>query len=401
MIQLDPSQERAVKLIVDAPVACITGGAGTGKTTCLRSALDELDRRGQSYRLASPTGKAAKRMTEATGRPAMTIHRLLYWQGGKFQINKDNPLETSCVVVDEASMLDVLLCQALLEAIDPERTRVIFIGDGNQLAPVGAGQPFVDMIESERIPVARLTTLHRAAELSWINVAAQAVLKRQMPDLTTARADFRFVQIEDPKLIVPAITDLVAKVIPREIGEDAQVLIPQRPGTMGITTANLALQRTLNPPHESARYFKLKIDKVEVQLRRGDRVIQTKNNYKLEVFNGEIGTIVDVEVAGVTVQFPDKGEVQYSTEQANALQLAYALTVHKMQGSEFPWIVFVCHSSHTHMLSPQLIYTAITRGRKGVIIVGNEKGMLQGLRQANPPKRNSGLRERLRGEFAA
>lgn len=401
MIELDPSQLLAVRLMVEARVACITGGAGTGKTTCLATALDELDSRKQSYRLASPTGKAAKRMTEATKRPAMTIHRLLGWQGGQFTVNRHNKLETSCVVIDEASMLDVLLCEALLEAIDVDRTRIIFMGDGNQLAPVGAGQPFVDMIESERVPVARLTTLHRAAEQSWINVAAQRVLVRQMPDLRTKRTDFRFVEVEDPQLIVPAVTELIARVIPREIGEDAQVLIPQRPGSMGIGSANVALQRTLNPTREGERYFKLKDKTGEIHLRVHDRVIQTRNNYKLEVFNGEIGTVIDVTAAGVAVQYPDKGEVEYTTEQALALQLAYALTVHKMQGSEFPWIVFVCHSSHTHMLSPQLIYTAITRGRKGVIIVGNEKGMLQGLRQQNPPKRNSGLRERLRGEFAA
>lgn len=402
MIELDPSQLLAVRLMIEARIACVTGGAGTGKTTCLASALDELDAKRQSYRLASPTGKAAKRMTEATGRPAMTIHRLLGYQGGEFKLNRHNKLETSCVIVDEASMLDILLFDSLTEAIDVERTRIILMGDANQLPPVGAGQPFADMIASNRVPVARLTTLHRAAEQSWINVAAQRVLKREMPDLTTNRSDFRFVSVDDPKLIVPAVTELITKVIPREIGEDAQVLIPQKPGTMGIGQANVALQRSLNPVREGERYYQRRVKgEVEMHLRTHDRVIQTRNDYKLNVFNGEIGTIIDVGVSTLTVQYPDKGDVDYTFAQAQALQLAYALTVHKMQGSEFPWIVFVCHRSHTHMLSPQLIYTALTRARKGVVLVGNVEGMLQGLRQQNPPRRNTGFIERLSEDWEA
>lgn len=399
-ITLDPSQLLAVRLMVTAKLACVTGGAGTGKTTCLRYALDEMDALGQTYALAAPTGKAAKRMTETTDRPARTIHRLLGWQGG-FTVNQHNPLQVSAVIIDEASMLDVELAAAVFAAVDPARTRLIFMGDANQLAPVGPGYLFGDMIASERVPVARLTTLHRAAELSWINTAAQAILRREMPDITTQRADFRFVHVEESAQVMPVITELTSKIIPREIDEDAQVLIPQKPGVSGIHEANVALQNALNPVRAGESVFKRGKDSSGGELRIQDRVIQTRNNYDLNVFNGEIGTLHDIEDGKVLVQFPDRElPVTYNRAQAGALQLAYALTVHKMQGSEFPWIVFVCHSTHTHMLSPQLMYTAITRGKRGVILVGNEQGLRNGLRQDNPPRRNSGLVARLNHDEA-
>lgn len=397
-IELDLSQLLAVQLMVSARFACVTGGAGCGKTTSLSFALDEMDRKGQSYRLAAPTGKAAKRMTETTGRAAMTIHRLLGFRGTGFQHNRHNPLETTCVIIDEASMLDIELTAALLDAVDPNMTRVILMGDANQLPPVGPGFVFGDLVNSGVCPVARLTTLHRQAVESWINVAAQAVLRREMPDLHAQAKDFRFVNVDDAAQIIPAITNLITKVIPLEYGSDAQVLIPQKPGAAGIIEANIALQAAVNPLAEGEKYYARKDGS---QLRCRDRVIQTRNNYDLHVFNGEIGQITDVAADHVVVDFPDHGEIKFTLDQARDLQLAYALTVHKTQGSEFPWIVFLCHHTHAHMLSPQLIYTAMTRGKRGIVLVGSEKGMRQGLRQENPPRRNTGLIERIRGEIAA
>lgn len=394
-IELDPSQKLAVRLMVDARFACVTGGAGVGKTTSLRFALDEMEAKGLDFKLAAPTGKAAKRMTEATGYPAQTIHRLLVWRNGP-TLNRHYPISAAAVIIDEASMLDIQLLEHLLDAIDPAQTRLILMGDANQLAPVGPGCPFGELCESGLVPVARLTTLHRAAELSWINQASQCVLQRKMPDTQTERDDFKFVDVDSAADIIPAVTDLIG----RATADDMQVLIPMKPGAAGIVQANVALQQRLNPPREDERHY---VRRDKTQLRIHDRVIQTRNDYQLQVFNGEIGTVVNVTGEGVTVHFPDREEVLYTPERAVGLQLAYALTVHKMQGSEFPWIVFICHSTHAHMLSPQLIYTAITRGKKGVILVGNQRGLEMGLRMKNPPRRNSGLIDRLthHKDFAA
>lgn len=394
-IELDPSQLLAVRLMVEARFACVTGGAGVGKTTCLSFALAEIEAKGLPVELAAPTGKAAKRMTEATKHPAQTIHRLLEWRNGP-QRNRHFPIDAAVVIIDEASMLDILLMQMLLDAIDPAQTRLILIGDANQLPPVGPGCPFGELCESGLVPVARLTKLHRAAELSWINQASQCVLQRKLPDLETERDDFRFINVASAADIAPAITDLFT----RATVDDLQVLIPQNPRSGGVTEANLALQSRINPPREGETHYRRRD---QTELRIHDRVIQTKNDYQLQVFNGEVGTVVDVATDKVVVHFQDRDEVPYTLQQAGGLQLAYALTVHKMQGSEFPWICFVCHSTHTHLLSPQLIYTAITRGKKGVIIVGDAKGMQQGLRMKNPPRRNSGLVDRLRkhSDFAA
>lgn len=394
-IELDPSQLLAVRLMVTARFACITGGAGVGKTTSLRFALDEIDAMGLPFKLAAPTGKAAKRMTEATSHPAQTIHRLLEWRRGP-QRNRHFPIDAAVVIIDEASMLDIELMELLLDAIDPLQTRLILMGDANQLAPVGPGCPFGELCESGLVPVARLTTLHRAAELSWINQAAQCVLQRKMPDLLTQRDDFKFVNVDSAADIIPAVTDLIG----RATDDDMQVLIPMKPGAAGIIQANQALQLRLNPPREGEQHYARRDG---TQLRIHDRVIQTRNDYQLSVFNGEVGTVVNVNAEGVTVHFADRGELNYTAEQAVGLQLAYALTIHRVQGSQFPWIIFICHSTHAHMLSPQLLYTAITRAMKGVIIVGNERGMQFGLRQQNPPRRNSGLIERLthHKDFAA
>ena len=404
-VELDPSQVRAVDLMCSqkADICLVTGGPGTGKTTCTRAALDRLDELGQRFLLAAPTGKAAKRMSEATGRESRTIHRLLEFNPrlGGFQRNASNPLDADAVFVDESSMLDIELAASLMRAIDRRRTRLVLIGDADQLPPVGAGRPFGDLIDAGQDPTVRLTTLHRSALESWIHVNAQRVLRGEMLDLKP-RKDFRFIEVETGDLVIGELVKLVTKVIPEEIDAPYQVLIPQRTGPAGIELANPALQAALNPRQgEDAAY----LPRGKSELRVSDRVIQTKNDYMLAgglgVFNGELGEIVSLDKSELYVLFPDRGEVRYSLEQSNALQHAYALTVHRFQGSEVPWAVVVCHSTHYKMLTRQLLYTAITRGKKGVILVGNQKGLRGALDEKKPPVRNTALNERIENRLDA
>lgn len=372
----------------------------TGKTTTLRDALDRLDAQGQTYALAAPTGKAAKRMCEATGRDhAMTIHRLLGYSpqlppfpGWAYGPETDQErLDVDLVVIDEASMLDIELGNRLLGAIDPERTRLILIGDADQLPPVSPGQVFLDMIESERVPVARLDTLHRAAQDSWVCQQSRKIIEGVLPDLE-ARHDFVFREVERGDQVVANLRELVTE-WPEGV-PIPQVLIPQKTQSAGVEAANVALQAALNPAPEGVKFLK---SRGGAQIRRGDRVIQTSNNYKLEVFNGEIGVVRGFESGGPVVLFEGRDPVQYTFEQAGALQLAYALTTHKSQGSEFPWVAVVCHSTHTQMLTRQLIYTAITRAKVGVVIVGDIKGLKAATEKAKPVARNTWLTQRIQG----
>jgi exodeoxyribonuclease V alpha subunit len=392
---LDPSQQKAVELTCSAPCGIVTGGPGTGKSTCLKYALDRLDRSHQRYELAAPTGKAAKRMHETTGREARTIHRLLEFRPGQgFGRCRGNPLETDVVVIDESSMVDVELGAALFGAVDPSRTRVILIGDANQLPPVGPGRVFGDLVDSAMVPIAQLQTLHRSAQQSWIHLNAPRVLAGQLPELAP-RADFRFVEIDSAKDVLPEVRRLLTDVVPREINATAQLLIPQKPGVAGIDEANRVLQRALNPrPADEPS-----IGRDKHPLHIGDRVIQVKNDYQLGVFNGEIGEISEIGGGVVVVQFEGREPVRYSLDQAGGLQLSYALTVHRAQGSEFPWVICVVHSTHSFMLTRQLVYTAITRGKQGVILVGDKKGLKTALADKKPPRRNTALIERLRGEL--
>jgi len=382
--QLDESQKRALRLILDEPIGIVTGGPGTGKTTSLRAALDELDDARTDYELAAPTGKAAKRMAEATGRPARTMHRLLEWgpmlDGGfGFRRNENAPLEAPIAIVDEASMIDVELGAALFAAIDPERTRVIFVGDANQLPPVGPGRMFGDLIDSRFVPVAQLEHVHRAAAKSWVCRNAPRVNRGDFAALELDDADdFRFVDVETAAAAADALAALA------EDDVDRQVLIPQRPGPAGVTVANTRLQALLNADVGYGRGWKVG----DYELWQGDRVIQTSNDYKRNVFNGEIGTVLGAGKTELLVDF-DGRAVTYDRDAANSLQLAYALTVHKSQGSEWPHVVVVCHSTHSYMLSRQLIYTALTRAKESVTIVGDRKGVKRALANATPARRNT------------
>ena len=384
-MELDISQARAVDLACAVPFGIITGGPGTGKSTCLRAALDRMDAAHETYALASPTGKAAKRMAEATNRNAQTIHRLLGWTPYGWSYHAGFPLPYDAIFIDESSMVDVELADALVQALDP-RTRLILVGDANQLPSVGPGRVLADLVESDIVPTARLTHVHRAAAQSWICRNAPRVLTGEDLELETT-LDFRFFEVDDADDAARVITDIVTT--PEYRG--AQVLTPQRSTACGVEALNTALQARLNPACDRAAEWKVG-DRV---LRVGDRVIHTVNNYKLGVFNGEVGDVLGVEGAELVVDFGDR-YVGYGKGDALDLQLAYALTVHKSQGSEFPWVVCVVHSAHTFMLTRQLFYTAITRAKEGVILVGNRKGLAVAMSEKNPPKRNTALVARMR-----
>lgn len=417
-LTLDPSQLAAVELAREARFAVITGGPGTGKSTTLRTVLDALDAEQQvacprclgsgldaaaldtcpvcagtghleRYLLAAPTGKAARRMEEATGRPSRTVHRLLEFGplplgGMGFRRGPQRTLATSAVFVDESSMLDVELASSLLAAIDPRSTRLVLIGDAHQLPSVGPGRVFADLIESGRVPVARLTTLHRAAAESWVCSQAPRVLAGEQPDLRP-RADFAFGAREDRAAAVDHVVEIVAA---RWTIDRPQLLVPQNVGPAGADVLNARLQRVLNPNGRTT--WKVR----DVELRVGDPVIQTSNNYQLGVMNGETGTVAGCDDDGLFVDV-DGRRVVYDRDSSWGLRLAYALTVHKSQGSEWPWVVVLAHSTHTRMLTRQLLYTAITRAKRGVVLIGDRKGLDAALRQTRDADRNTGLRDRI------
>lgn len=391
-MELDPSQVRAVELVCTAPFAILTGGPGTGKSTCLRVALDRMDAAGVTYALASPTGKAAKRMTEATGRSASTIHRLLGWSRFGWEYHQGNPLPFDVMIVDEVSMLDLELADALADAI-AEDSRIVLVGDANQLPSVGPGRILADLVEADIVPVARLTHVHRAAAESWICRNAPKVLSGEPLELGSY-PDFRFFEVEG----ADEAANTVASIVTMDEYQGAQVLTPQRTTACGVEQLNTMLQAKLNPPRGSHDEAWMLGDKV---LRKGDRVIQTRNAYNLlgsngalGVFNGEVGEVVGAG-ANLTVDFGDR-RIAYAKQDAFDLQLAYALTVHRFQGSEVETVVFVVHSAHTYMLSRQLFYTAITRAKKRVVLVGNRKGLAAATSAKEPPKRNTSLVERMR-----
>lgn len=331
------------------------------------------------------------RRSPATGRQARTLHRLLEYRPGLgFQRDAATPLECDVVIVDEASMIDVELFAALVRAIVPSRTRLVLIGDANQLPPVGPGRVFGDLVSWSRCPVVRLEVLHRAALESWVHLAGRDLLAGRMPSLAP-RPDFAWVSVSDAAEILPTVRRIVERA--RAAERETQVLIPQRPGVAGITEANRMLQDTMNPPH-GANDPTMFVN--GIALRIGDRVIQTRNNYGLEVFNGEIGTITSI--TGLTMRVQHDGrELEYDADSADDLQLAYALTVHRTQGSEFPWVIVVCHSTHTFILSRPLLYTAITRAKRGVVLVGDERGLKRAVSNRNADKRNTSLTARVDG----
>lgn len=381
-MKLDPSQERAIALIMDSPIGIVTGGPGTGKTTSLGVALDRFDAAGVTYALAAPTGKAARRMAEATGRPAKTLHRLLEWGplplgGFGFRRNELEPLDVDVVVVDEASMIDVSLGVSLLRACPAGDVRVILVGDAHQLPPVGPGRMFGDLIDSGRVAVARLEHVHRAAAKSWICRNAPRIAAGAFAELELEPApDFCFVEVTAAVDIPEALSRAVTRA-------DTQVLIPQRPGPAGTTAANNHLQGHLNHGRGGDSWVI-----GDFKIWAGDRVIQTANDYTRNIFNGEVGRVTHMARGKMLVDF-DERVVEYDRMSSSSLQLAYALTVHKSQGSEWPHVVVVCHSTHTFMLGRQLIYTALTRARESVTVIGNRAGLKRAVTNGTPARRNT------------
>jgi len=371
------SQMAAIRQALACKALVITGGPGVGKTTIVKAILRILSAKGVKLLLCAPTGRAAKRMTEATGFEAKTIHRLLEAdpQGGGFKRGDDNPLDCDLLVVDETSMVDVLLMQALLKAV-PQRAAMLIVGDVDQLPSVGPGQVLADIIQSGAVPVVRLTEVFRQAAQSRIVTTAHRINQGSIPDLSppSTDSDFYFVNAEDPEVAVARIVELVKTRIPRRFGldpvRDIQVLCPMNRGGVGARALNLELQAAMNPAGER------KVERFGWTFAPGDKVMQVENDYDKEVYNGDIGFVEDVdsEAGELTARFDDR-IVSYGFGELDMLVPAYAVTIHKSQGSEYPAVVIPVMTQHYAMLQRNLLYTGITRGKKLVVLVGQKKAI--------------------------
>jgi exodeoxyribonuclease V alpha subunit len=406
-LDLSRGQRQAVARALESKVFVVTGGPGTGKTTLVNALIGLLERRGLRVDLAAPTGRAAKRLDEASGRPARTLHRLLEFnpRSGGFQRGLDNPLRTDALIVDEASMVDLPLFVALVRALPPS-ARLVLVGDVDQLPSVGAGDVLRDVIASGVIPVARLTEIFRQAGGSAIVENAHRVNRGEMPELTDRESDFFHVERADAQSTAETILEIVRERIPKRFGLDPldgiQVLAPMYRGLAGVDNLNRTLQAALNPPGgRGSEVLELTspgdAPSARLALRVGDKVIQTRNNYEKEVFNGDSGRVIAVDREGprVVVRFDDR-PVTYEGEEVEEIQLAYALSVHKSQGSEYPAVVIALLREHYPMLQRNLLYTAITRGKRLVVIVGARRALDLAVHNASQRERFSGLAERLR-----
>jgi exodeoxyribonuclease V alpha subunit len=400
-ISLAPAQREAIRLALTEKLLVVTGGPGTGKTTLVRGIIRILERKRLRILLAAPTGRAAKRLSESTGRDARTIHRLLEFspKTGAFERNGQHPLEADLVIIDEVSMVDQALAHNLLKAI-PDPARLILVGDVDQLPSVGPGDFLREVIDASVGPVVRLETIFRQAEDSRIIVNAHRVNAGEMPLLGEEgdASDFYFIEREDPEEALATIMTLVTERIPRRFGldpiDDVQVLTPMHRGALGTINMNAALQKLLNPAGEEivrgARVF-----------RAGDKVIQMRNNYDLEVFNGDIGRIVSIDDVEreMRVRF-DERVVVYDAATLDELSLAYACSIHKSQGSEYPCVVMPIHTQHYVMLRRNLLYTGITRAKRLLVLVGTRKALAIAVRNRHVDERRTRLAERLRdGHF--
>ena len=394
-LSLAESQIAALRLALVSKVLVITGGPGVGKTTIVNSILRVLSAKGVNLLLCAPTGRAAKRMTEATGFEAKTIHRLLEVdpKGGGFKRETDNPLDCDLLVIDETSMVDVLLMQALLKAV-PDNAALLIVGDIDQLPSVGPGQVLADIIASGAVPVVRLTEIFRQAAQSRIITSAHKINQGSIPDLGKPEgdSDFYFVKADDPETAVPRIIDLVKTRIPQRFGldpiRDIQVLCPMNRGGVGARSLNIELQAALNPAGER------KVERFGWTFAPGDKVMQIENDYDKEVYNGDIGYIddVDPDAGELTASF-DGRAVTFGFGELDTLVPAYAATIHKSQGSEYPAVVIPVMTQHYTMLQRNLLYTGVTRGKRLVILVGQKKAVAIAVKNVSGRRRWSKLNE--------
>ena len=398
-LALAPGQADAVRTALASKVSVITGGPGVGKTTIVNAILRILSAKGVDILLCAPTGRAAKRMSEATGFEAKTIHRLLEVdpRTGGFKRDRDNPLDCGLLAVDETSMVDVLLMRSLLAAV-PDGAALLIVGDVDQLPSVGPGQVLADIIASGAVPVVRLTEVFRQAARSRIVTVAHGINRGAIPDLSRpeGESDFYFVAAEDPETAVSRIVELVKTRIPRRFGldpvRDVQVLCPMNRGGAGARSLNVELQAALNPAGER------KVERFGWTFAPGDKVMQIENDYDREVYNGDIGAVVDVdpEAGELTARFEGR-DLLYGFGELDALVPAYAATVHKSQGSEYLAVVIPVLTQHYAMLKRNLLYTGVTRGKRLVVLVGQRKAVAIAVRNASGRRRWSKLDEWLAG----
>ena len=408
-ITLAPNQREAVKTALKSGAMVITGGPGTGKTTILRFIIGIVESLSLDYELCAPTGRAAKRMTEASGVDARTIHRLLEYdpRDGGFKRNEDNPLTTDMIIVDEMSMVDVMLMHALLKAVGGE-TRLIMVGDADQLPPVGPGNVLQDIIASGTIPVIRLNDIFRQSERGMIVENAHRINRGVLPELYSGESDFMFEEMDTAEETARRVIGLCAgrtnKLLTRDCQKDVQVLAPMKKGALGIVSLNQRLQAALNP--SDGKKAELKYG--SVIFREGDKIMQVKNNYRVEwerlrrggqadaglgVFNGDLGTImrIDAENRQLKILFDDERSSIYDFDMLDEIELAYAVTVHKSQGSEFPIVIMPLFGGVSVLMTRNLLYTAVTRARDQVYILGRSETVYGMARNAQMKKRYSAL----------
>ena len=392
-IEYDEVQVEAIRQAIASKVMVLTGGPGTGKTTTTKAIIAALQSAGMRILLAAPTGRAAKRMSEATGMEAKTIHRLLEYnpQDG-YKRNDENPLEGDALIVDECSMIDIILMNNLTKAL-PTTMRLVLVGDIDQLPSVGAGNVLRDIIDSGVIPVVRLTRIFRQAQSSRIVMSAHAINRGCFPDISNGQhTDFFFMKQEEPEKVAETIVSLVRDRLPkayRQPNANIQVLTPMQRGVVGAANLNVALQQALN--HNTAALVR-----GGYTFKEGDRVMQLRNNYDKDVYNGDLGYVrsVDMEERTLTVDF-DGQMVEYEASELDELTLAYATTIHKSQGSEYPIVVMPVLMTHYVMLQRNLIYTGITRAKKICVLVGQTKALAYAIHNMKVLKRNTRLKERL------
>ena len=397
-----PTQIEAISTALHSKIFILTGGPGTGKTTTTLGIITALQALKCRILLAAPTGRAAKRLSEATGMEAKTIHRLLEAKPPEgYQRNEENPLEGDVLIVDECSMIDIMLMYNLLKAVPDEMT-LILVGDIDQLPSVGPGNVFRDIIDSEQFPVVRLTKIFRQAAQSRIVMNAHRINEGKMPNLSNGRdTDFFFMEREEPNAAVSTIIELIQKKLPAHYGvspSDIQVLTPMQRGEIGANNLNIALQEAVNPPSSSPGDASLHRGGYTYRVR--GKIMQIRNNYDKEVFNGDVGTVVkiDLEERELTASF-DGREVVYDVTELDEVVLAYATTIHKSQGSEYPIVVMPILMSHYVMLQRNLIYTGITRAKKVLVLAGTKKAVAYAVNNVTVTKRNTMLAERLRKHY--